>query len=186
MFHRLKLDTFLPLDFGKTETAITYKRWGPVERATAAFGHGVAATPMHLILGVNAMTNGGFYVLPTILKRGVGVVRGERILDSNISAKLREIMFSIAEETTAKKARVKGIEIGGKTGTAEKRNADGKIDKSRNLTVFTGIFPVSAPQYVILIMLDEPKGTKESGGWKTAAWNSVPTAGHCYLNKFKL
>jgi cell division protein FtsI (penicillin-binding protein 3) len=86
-------------------------------------------------------------------------------------------MFNIAEKTTAKKARVKGIEVGGKTGTAEKRNADGTTDTKRNSTVFAGIFPVSAPQYIILVMLDEPQGTKESGGWKTAAWNSVPTAG---------
>lgn len=176
-FERINFNKPLQLEFGKTERAITYKNWGPTERATAAFGHGIAVTPMHLLLGVNAMTNGGIYIYPTLLKRNIGAVRGERVLDSAISAKLRDIMFHIAEETTAKKARVKGIEVGGKTGTAEKRNRDGTTDKSRNSTVFTGIFPVSAPQYVIMIMLDEPQGTKESGGWKTAAWNAVPTAG---------
>ena len=86
-------------------------------------------------------------------------------------------MFNIAEQTTARKVRVKGIEIGGKTGTAEKRNADGTIDKNRNVTVFTGVFPVAAPQYIIIVMLDEPHGTQESGNWRTAAWNAVPTAG---------
>ena len=176
-FHKLNFDRPLNLEFGKTETALTYKTWGPVEKATAAFGHGIAVTPMHLLLAVNAMTNGGIYIYPTLLKRNIGAVRGERILDSKISANLREIMFNIAEKTTAKKARVKGIDIGGKTGTAEKRGADRTVDKNRNVTVFTGIFPVSAPQYIILIMLDEPQGTTESGGWKTAAWNAVPTAG---------
>ena len=176
-FERLNFNKPLQLEFGKTERAITYKTWGPTERATAAFGHGIAVTPMHLILGVNAMTNGGIYIYPTLLKRSIGAVRGERVLNPEISAKLRNIMFHIAEETTAKKARVKGIEVGGKTGTAEKRGADRHVDKNRNVTVFTGIFPVAAPQYVILIMLDEPQGTKESGGWKTAAWNAVPTAG---------
>jgi cell division protein FtsI (penicillin-binding protein 3) len=176
-FERLNFDKPLQLEFGKTERAITYKTWGPTERATAAFGHGISVTPMHLLLGVNAMTNGGIYIYPTLLKRNIGAVRGERVLNSDISAKLRTIMFHIAEETTAKKARVKGIEVGGKTGTAEKRGSDRHVDKNRNVTVFTGIFPVSAPQYVILIMLDEPQGTKESGGWKTAAWNAVPTAG---------
>jgi cell division protein FtsI (penicillin-binding protein 3) len=176
-FHKLHFDRSLSLDFGKTETAITYKHWGPLERATASFGHGIAVTPMHLLLAVNAATNGGYYIYPTMLKRGIGSVKAERVLDSDISAKLRYIMYHIAEETTAQKARVKGVEVGGKTGTAEKRNRDGTIDKSRNATVFAGIFPVSAPQYVIIIMLDEPHGTKESGGWKTASWNSVPTAG---------
>lgn len=176
-FRKLKFDRALHLEFGKTETALTHKVWGPAEKATAAFGHGVTVTPMHLLLAVNAMTNGGIYIYPTLLKRNIGAVRGERVLDTEISAKIRDIMFRIAEETTAKKARVKGIEVGGKTGTAEKRHADGTTDSKRNSTVFTGIFPVSAPQYIILIMLDEPQGTKESGGWKTAAWNAVPTAG---------
>lgn len=176
-FEKLQFNKSLNLEFGKTETALTYRNWGPTERATASFGHGIAVTPMHLLLAVNSMTNGGIYIYPTLLKRNIGAVRGERILNPDISAKLRTIMFHIAEETTAKKARVKGIEIGGKTGTAEKRGADRRADKNRNTTVFTGIFPVSAPQYIILVMLDEPQGTKESGGWKTAAWNAVPTAG---------
>lgn len=177
LFQRLNLDHSLDLEFGKTEKTMMHRIWGPTERATAAFGHGVAVTPMHLLLAVNAVTNGGFYIYPTLLKRSIGAIRGERVISSDISAQIREIMFHIAEETTAKKARVKGIEVGGKTGTAEKRGADGRTDTSRNVTVFTGIFPVAAPQYIILIMLDEPHGTKESGGWKTAAWNAVPTAG---------
>ena len=117
------------------------------------------------------------FIYPTLLKRSVGAVRGERVLDANISEHIRQIMFNIAEKTTAKKARVKGIEIGGKTGTPEKRGADGRVDVNRNVTVFTGVFPVSAPQYIIFVLLDEPQGTQESGGWKTAAWNAVPTAG---------
>ena len=176
-FHKLNFDRPLNLEFGKTETGLSHKFWGPAEKATAAFGHGVTVTPMHLLLAVNAMTNGGIYIYPTLLKRNIGAIRGERVLDSKISENLRNIMFRIAEETTAKKARVKGVAIGGKTGTAEKRHADGTTDNRRNSTVFTGVFPVSAPQYIILIMLDEPQGTIESGGWKTAAWNAVPTAG---------
>lgn len=176
-FETLQFNKPLNLEFGKTETGLTYRTWGPTERATASFGHGIAVTPMHLLLAVNSMTNGGIYIYPTLLKRNIGAVRGERVLSPDISSTLRTIMFHIAEETTAKKARVKGIEIGGKTGTAEKRGADRRVDKNRNTTVFTGIFPVSAPQYIIMIMLDEPQGTAESGGWKTAAWNAVPTAG---------
>ena len=176
-FETLQFNKPLNLEFGKTETGLTYRTWGPTERATASFGHGIAVTPMHLLLAVNSMTNGGIYIYPTLLKRNIGAVRGERVLSPEISSTLRTIMFHIAEETTAKKARVKGIEIGGKTGTAEKRGADRHVDKNRNTTVFTGIFPVSAPQYIIMIMLDEPQGTTESGGWKTAAWNAVPTAG---------
>ena len=176
-FHRLHLDEKLELEFGTTEKSLMPRKWGPVERATVAFGHGVSVTPMHLLLAVNAMTNGGIYVYPTLQKRSLGAIQGERVLSPEISDKLRQIMFRITEETSGKQARIKGIEIGGKTATAEKRDATGKIDKMRNLTAFAGVFPINAPQYVLLVILDEPKGVKESFGLRTAAWNAVPTAG---------
>ncbi len=175
-FERLHMDKALSLEFGRTENSIPQRKWGPVERATVAYGQGYAVTPMHLMLAVNAVTNGGIYIYPTLQKRGVGVVRGERVLADEISAKLRPIMLRVAEETSGKQARVAGIQIGGKTATAEKYT-NGKIDTKRNVTAFVGIFPANAPQYTILVVLDEPHGTKESWGWRTAAWNAVPTTG---------
>ena len=176
-FEKLHFDDALDLEFGRTERPLMPRKWGPVERATISFGHGIAVTPMHLMLGINAVTNGGIYIYPTLKKRGVGLVHGERVLSDEISAKLRGIMLRVNEETSGKKARVAGIDIGGKTATAEKYGGDGKSDKKRNLTAYVGIFPVSAPQYTILVILDEPQATKDSWGWKTAAWNAVPTTG---------
>ena len=175
-FHRIHLDEALNLEFGKTEKPLTPRKWGPVERATVSFGHGISVTPMHLFLAVNSMTNGGMYIYPTIQKKSFGPLRGERVLSDEISSRLRGIMFRIAEETSGQRARIEGIQIGGKTATAEKR-VNGKIDKFKNLTAFVGIFPVSAPQYTIMVILDEPKGTNETAGWRTAAWNAVPTTG---------
>ena len=175
-FERLHFDEALDLEFGRTEKPLLPNKWGPVERATRSYGHGVSVTPMHLMLAVNAVTNGGIYIYPTLQKRNVGVVRGERVLSDEISAKLRPIMLRVAEETSGKQARVAGIQIGGKTATAVKYT-NGKVDHKRNVTAFAGIFPVYAPQYTILVVLDEPQGTKESWGWRTAAWNAVPTTG---------
>ena len=175
-FERLHMDGPLDLEFGRTERTLMPKKWGPVERATVAFGHGISVTPMHLLLAMNAVTNGGIYIYPTLQKRSVGVVKGERVLADEISAKIRPIMLRVAEETSGKQARVSGIQIGGKTATAEKY-INGKIDRKRNVTAFAGIFPAHAPQYTILVVLDEPQATKESWGWRTAAWNAVPTTG---------
>lgn len=175
-FHRIHMDSKLDLEFGQTEKPLMPIKWGSAEKATVSFGHGIAVTPLHLLLGVNAMTNGGIYIYPTLRKRNVGAIKGERVLSDEISARLRGIMYRIVEETSAKKARVAGIKIGGKTGTAEKY-VNGKADPNRNFTAFVGIFPLDAPQYIIFVALDEPNATKDSWGWKTAAWNSVPTAG---------
>lgn len=175
-FHRLHLDEKLSLDFGKTEYPIFPKKWGIADIASASFGHTVSVTPMHLLLGVNAVTNGGIYISPTVKKRDVGRINGERVLSEEISAKLRENMVRVVEETSGKLTKINGIKIGGKTGTAEKR-ANGGIDKKRNMTTFVGIFPADAPQYIIMVNLDEPQGLAETGGWRTASQNSVPTAG---------
>ena len=105
----------------------------------------------------------------------MGRIQGTRVLSEEISAKLRENMVRVVEETSGKLTRINGISIGGKTGTAEKR-VHGMIDKKRNVTTFVGIFPAEAPQYIIMINLDEPQAVAESYGWRTASLNSVPTA----------
>ncbi len=174
-FERLHLDKALDLEFGRTERTLMPQKWGPVEKATVSFGHGIAVTPMHLLLAVNAATNGGIYIYPTLQKRTVGAVRGQRVLSSEISAKLRDLMSRVSEEGSGRKARVAGIRMGGKTGTAEKHDASGKIDHKKNLTAFVGVFPLEAPQYTILVVLDEPKGIAETFGLRTAAWNAAPT-----------
>ncbi len=174
--HRLHMDERLELEFGRTERPLMPQKWGPVERATVSFGHGISVTPMHLLLGVNAVTNGGIYIYPTLLRRDVGAVHGVRVLSDEISARLRDVMVRIVEETSGVQAKIAGIQIGGKTSTAEKY-INGKVDHKRNLTAFAGMFPAAAPQYTILVILDEPKAVKESYGLRTAAYNAVPTAG---------
>lgn len=175
-FHRLHFDEPLNLEFGRTARTHLPQRWWPVERATMSYGHGISVTPMHVLLAVNAMTNGGIYIYPTLQKRDVGAVHGQRVLSPEISARLRGIMLRVAEETSGRKSRVAGIQIGGKTATAEKYT-NGRVDNKRNLTAYAAIFPAAAPQYVMLVFLDEPHGTSESWGLRTAAWNIVPTTG---------
>ena len=65
-FEKLHFNEALDLEFGRTERGLMPQKWGPVERATVSFGHGIAVTPMHLMLGVNAVTNGGIYIYPTL------------------------------------------------------------------------------------------------------------------------
>ncbi|MDR0803474.1 MAG: penicillin-binding protein 2 [Rickettsiales bacterium] len=175
-FNRIHMGGPLDLEFGRSERTLMHKRWGPTEIATASFGHGVSVTPMHVVLGVNAMTNGGYFVMPTIFKKtNDAEISGQRVVSAEISDTLRKIMYRITTDTTGKLARVNGINIGGKTATAEKR-LNGKTDRSRNITSFTGIFPIENPRYIMMILLDEPKGIQENWYLRTAAWNAAPTA----------
>ena len=174
--HRVHMDEPLQLDFGRAARTLMPRQWGPTERATVSIGHGISVTPMHVLLGINSMTNGGIYIYPTILKKEIGPMSGERVLAPEISERLRGIMYRIAEETTGRNARVQGIKIGGKTGTAEK-HVNGRIETSKNMTTFIGVFPIDAPQYIIMVTIDEPQRTEASSMQRTAAWNAAPTAG---------
>ena len=64
----------------------------------------------------------------------------------------------------------------GKTGTAEKV-VRGRYSKDHRLASFIGAFPMDAPRYAVLVMLDEPKALPETYGFATSGWNAVPTAG---------
>ena len=174
--HRIHIDEPLTLDFGRTAKPQMPRQWGPAERATVSIGQGINVTAMHVLLGINSMINGGIYIYPTILKKEIGPMVGERVLAPEISERLRGIMYRIAEETTGRNARVVGMNIGGKTGTAEK-HIGGQTDRSRNMTTFVGVFPIEAPQYIIMVTIDEPQRTEASSMQRTAAWNAAPTAG---------
>ena len=70
---------------------------------------------------------------------------------------------------------VEGYLVGGKTGTANKVSKDRKgYDKTRVLSSFVGIFPMSEPQYLVLVLLDEPKGRSAGAGQNTGGWVAAP------------
>ena len=64
--------------------------------------------------------------------------------------------------------------VGGKTGTSEKLDPDGGYFKDRNLATFAATFPVHDPKYVLVVLIDEPKGQKHSYGYATGGWVAAP------------
>ena len=145
---------------------------------TTAYGHGIAITPLQLANAYATLVNGGIWRPTTLLKVGPGhpAPEGRRAISEATSARMRQLLRLIVLRGTGRKADVPGFRIGGKTGTAEAATAGG-YDKSRNVATFVAAFPIDAPRYVVLSMLDSPQGTKETGGWKTAAWNAAPVVG---------
>ena len=154
------------------------RRWSRVNTMTASFGHGLSIQPLQLASAVAAFVNGGRLVDPTFLKReadGAGIV-SRRVISEATSRQMRYLLELNVKEGTATKASVLGYRIGGKTGSAEKV-IDGRYSGDHRLTTFVGAFPMDEPQYVVVVMLDEPQATPETYGFATAGWNAVPTAG---------
>ena len=148
--------------------------WREINTMTIAFGHGIAVTPMHVVSGVGALINGGVYHPTTLLPRDMGeAIPGERVIKPETSDKMRHLMRIVVSEGTGGKAGVPGYEVGGKTGSAEKSGGGGYRQKSL-LSSFVSAFPMSDPRYVVLVMIDEPQGTKETYGFATGGWTAAP------------
>ena len=86
---------------------------------------------------------------------------------------MRELMRQVVLHGTGTKADVPGYKIGGKTGTAEKLVRGRYIENAR-ISSFVGAFPIDAPRYVVLAMLDEPKGNRSTANYATGGWVAAP------------
>jgi cell division protein FtsI (penicillin-binding protein 3) len=152
--------------------------WGPLETMTVGYGHGIAVTPLHLATGYATLFNGGVYRPATLLKvdRTHATAKGTRVFSEATSYKMRALLRLVVTHGTGKMADAPGYRLGGKTGTAEKL-LNGRYTSSAVVTSFAGVFPMDEPRYVMVMMLDDPKATKETYGFHTAAWNIGPAFG---------
>ena len=148
--------------------------WSEISTMTIAFGHGMAVSPVQLAKAAGAMANGGWLIEPTLIKRD-GPAPRERVISDKTSKIMRELLREVVTEGTGKLANAEGYDIGGKTGTAEKSERHG-YDKHALLSSFLAIFPAQAPRYLVIVILDEPHGTKATYGFATAGWTAAPTA----------
>lgn len=152
--------------------------WRDINTITIAYGHGISVTPVHLVTAVSALVNGGTLIPPTIIKRDPNnLPEGKRVISERTSAEMRALMRLIVLYGSGKQADIGGYNVGGKTGSAEKVGMRGGYSEHSLRTSFVATFPVEAPRYVIVVVLDEPHGTKETYNFATAGWNSAPTAG---------
>ncbi len=177
MFRKLGFDTRPDIEVREKGRPLWPTFWARTTTMTTAYGHGIAVTPLHLANAYAALVNGGKWRPATLLKVQPGhAPAGRRVISEATSARMRQMLRLIVMRGTGRKGDAPGYRVGGKTGTAEAAVAGG-YDRSRNVATFAAAFPMDAPRYVVVAMLDSPLGTKETGGWKTAAWNVAPVVG---------
>ena len=157
---------------------------------TIAFGHGITTTILQLAKGYSIITNGGYDINPTLIKKNLAQKnKRKKILKNDVSKKINLILRKVVIEGTAKLANVEGYQVGGKTGTAEQVN--NSIYSNSKINTLASIFPTENPKYVLVVMLESTKNNKEyiykyrdGSGFKlkgsprnTAGWTSVEAAG---------
>jgi cell division protein FtsI (penicillin-binding protein 3) len=150
------------------------KNWNQSSLITISYGHGIAVTPLQCARAMATMVNGGNFVKSTLLKNEKP--SSERLISPQTSETLRKLLRLVAVHGYAKRADAEGYYVGGKTGTAEKV-INGRYSKSSNLASFLGAFPMHDPQYVIVVLIDEPKKTAANLGITTGGMIAAPVAG---------
>ena len=136
--------------------------------ARIGFGQTVAVTGIQLACAAAAAVNGGNYYEPHLLKGIVSsdgrtveerqpVVR-QRVISEEASHLLAQMLEGVVSDGSGKKAYIEGYKVGGKTGTAQKYE-DGHIAAGKYVSSFVGFFPSDTPQYLALVIVDEPSGS---------------------------
>lgn len=147
------------------------KELTPVRLSTVSFGQGISVTPLQLIRGFSAVVNGGYLIKPILIRRILDEDNNtiwtnqkeilRRVISDNTSKIIREILRKAVTEGTGKEAEVSGLEVIGKTGTAQKPGKRGYLDEY--YASFIGAFPKDNPKYAILVGVDAPKGIAYGG-----------------------
>lgn len=160
-----KLGMLEPLNVGLPEIGpVRYpNNWGRIQTLTISFGHGMMVTPLHLVAATAALVTDGNFRVPHVLKEPAETVAPRKALEMPIVQQVRDLMRDVVHDGSGKSSAVAGYDIGGKTGTAEKISGRG-YSKDKNVVSFVAAVPLTNPQYVILIMVDEPKKGFETGG----------------------
>jgi len=182
-FNRFGLFDAANVELAESAQPLVPRKWDENTVASASFGHAISVTPLMVAAGVGSIMNGGTYVPLTIEKRAPGAVpEGRRVVSPETSRAMLDLMrANVASKAgSGGKADALGLRVGGKTGSAEKA-INGRYERKRLISSFAAVFPTDGaledPRYLVLILFDEPKGTKETFGFATAGWNAAPVAG---------
>jgi len=150
--------------------------WSKQSPASLAMGYEISVTPLQLALAYASIANGGELLEPSLVKEvrdreGKVVFAGKRrvvrrVLTPQGAAKMRGLLTGVVDSGTATDAELSTFAVGGKSGTVRGMSR-GRYVAGSYTASFVGLFPAEDPQYVILVKLDNPKGSYYGG--KTAA-----------------
>ncbi|MEX3010104.1 peptidoglycan D,D-transpeptidase FtsI family protein [Hoeflea sp. TYP-13] len=172
---RIGLLTRMPTELPEVTRPSQPKVWKKINSITISFGHGVATTPLQTAMAAAAMLNGGNLIPPTFLPRSEeeALRIATRVIKPETSANMRYLMRLNVKKGSGRRAEVPGFRVGGKTGTAEKV-VNGRYSSSVRFNAFLSAFPIEDPQFVVLVVIDEPKPA-EGQRSATAGLNAAPT-----------
>jgi cell division protein FtsI (penicillin-binding protein 3) len=157
--------------------ALPLEQWSGSTIGTVPIGHGIAVTPVQMAKAYAAIANGGVLVQPHLVERvdGRPVSRrsGKRIVSRVVSRQMLSMLRGVVVEGTGTEAAIPGYTVAGKTGTAAKIDANGRYSHARYVASFVGLVPATKPELVIMVMVDEPRGSIYGGAVAAPAFKQI-------------
>ena len=160
--------------------------------ASISFGHEVSVTPLQMINAISSIANGGTLMVPritrAIIKDGRIEKRFEpkalrRVISVQSSRQMVGILKHVVKNGTGGGAAVKGYEVAGKTGTAQKYDPRTRsYSKTAYVSSFVGFAPADAAKVAILVMIDEPNGVNWGGSVAAPVFSNITRETLRYLN----
>ena len=152
-------------------------RWHATEKVSLAFGYGITTTPLQLASAYTVFANGGLQQPVSLLALEGELSPGIQVITRDVADQVLKVLHAVTgEHGTARKARVPGYQVGGKTGTVHKVGPGGYID-DQYVALFAGIAPSNDPRIVTVVVINEPKGDAYGGGSAAAPVFSQVTKG---------
>jgi cell division protein FtsI (penicillin-binding protein 3) len=154
-FNNIGFLTKVPTNFPSLQTPILPPNWNDGHTLTISYGYGIAVTPLHIIMGISAISNDGILKVPRF-------VRGEEFIDKKIissdtSKTMNLYLRNVVRNGTGQRANTLGYVVGGKTGSSRILNKKKEYEEGKIRANFIGIFPMNNPTYSIFIMVENPK-----------------------------
>jgi cell division protein FtsI (penicillin-binding protein 3) len=136
-----------------------YEEWSGSSIGNIPIGQGLTVTPLQLAAGYAAIANGGLEVTPYVEEDAASSGPGHRLISEGTSSIVRGMLRGVVENGSGERARVPGYTVAGKTGTAEKVDPETGLYGGGYVSSFIGFAPAEDPEYLALIVLDDPQTT---------------------------
>lgn len=165
--------------------ALPVEEWSGSTIGTVPIGLGISVTPLQMARAYSAIANGGILVRPRLIDKiegqpGAGS-GGRRIVSRSVAGRMLSMLRGVVVEGTGTAAAVPGYTVAGKTGTAPKIEPSGRYSKSRYVASFVGLVPASKPEFVVMVMVDEPRGGYYGGTVAAPAFRDIARFNVQYL-----
>lgn len=165
--------TGIDLPYEQQGNLYSLRRWDSNSLAAVPFGQGISVTPLQMVNALAVIANGGILHQPYITKeirdaRGNLIRRNHpkelrRVLLPETARQMTDILIGVVEKGSGRRARIDGIRIAGKTGTAQKAEKGKGYAAGKEVMSFMGFLPADNPKIAIIVTLDEPTGARYSG-----------------------